>query len=374
MTVPILNIQRRMAEIGRIRLGHKVPVGNSGKSRPGKLETFRLTSGNQRLIEEVARLYGGEPKAWANGGKSEFEVFTTSNSLPVIVVKGGMSQWLETWSGGGCVHRCDGQTNVLTDSPCDQDSREHLEAKPTTRLSVMLRDIESLGVWRMESHGWNAAAEIPSMAELAMFVGDLVPANLNLAARTAIRDGKTSQFVVPVLDLQVSKARLVELMGHDGGRQIGAASSVAQITSGPASDHDDWTDLLADATTPEECRAIWLQAGAAGALTDALRVAITSRAQELAPVDVPQDVTVRIDEASTSEGEPVNDDAGDEPDVDAAWMNVVTVAGQNGWSATALVDAFEQWAGLAPADSDPIQITGFLTELRAGRISASVPA
>jgi hypothetical protein len=73
-----------------------------------------------------------------------------------------------------------------------------------------------MGVWRMESHGYNAAAEIPAMADLAMFVGDLVPAVLHLVERRAVKDGKTSRFVVPVLDLLVSKARLVELASRGG--------------------------------------------------------------------------------------------------------------------------------------------------------------
>ena len=65
----------------------------------------------------------------------------------------------------------------------------------------MLPELDTMGVWRLESHGWNAAAEIPMIGELAMHVGDLVPARLSLVERRAIKDGKTSRFVVPVLDL-----------------------------------------------------------------------------------------------------------------------------------------------------------------------------
>jgi hypothetical protein len=127
----------------------------------------------------------------------------------VIVVKGGLSQWLEYWSGGGCIHRCDGETNVLTGEPCDLEEKvnrvrgkdvwvnPHAEAKPTTRLSVMLPELESIGVWRLESHGWNAAAEIPAVAELAQFVGDLVPAHLTWSSggrsRTARPRGSWSR-------------------------------------------------------------------------------------------------------------------------------------------------------------------------------------
>ena len=147
MPISPIVLQRRHSELGRIRLGEK-----GAKGQPVKLTTFRFTSPSAALIAAVADLYGGEARPWDNGGKEEHEVITDATSVPVIVVKGGLSQWLETWSGGGCVHRCDGQVNVLTDRPCDLDEivqigrdrvNPHAVAKPTTRLSVMLRDVAS---------------------------------------------------------------------------------------------------------------------------------------------------------------------------------------------------------------------------------------
>ena len=62
MPISPLVLQRRHAELGRIRLGVKVPVGTSGKTRPDKLDRFRFTSPNAALIADIATLYGGEAR------------------------------------------------------------------------------------------------------------------------------------------------------------------------------------------------------------------------------------------------------------------------------------------------------------------------
>lgn len=366
--MPIITTQRRMAEHGRIRLGQQVPTSN-GRTRPDKLDRFRFTSGSQRLIDEIAAKYGGAARKWDNAGKAEWEVVSDARSIPVIVVKGGFSQWHELWSKAGCLHRCDGEKDV-TGTYCDPDDPQHKAAieKPTTRLSVMLSEIESLGVWRMESHGWNAAAELPSMAELAQVVGDLVPATLSLAERSSVietpKGPQTSRFVVPVLDLHVTKARLVELVGGPGGApQIeGAASNARQIEAGPGT---DYVALVKDATTKDELRGLWHAAKDDGAMNEALANLITARGAELDQAQAPLDTPVDAEE--------VPDDA-PEADAGAAWFNVVSVAGGNGWTTTMLEAAFEQFAALPVADADAGQINDFLAALRRGEVDAPVPA
>lgn len=385
--MPIKDLQRRHVEIGRIRLGEKQEFrrqdGSTG-TKPVKLATFRFTSPHRHLIEAIATLYGGTARPWDNGGKPEFEVTTPASSIPVIVVKGGLTQWMEFWSAGGCIHRCDGETNVLTDSPCDMRERvqvgrksvnPHAEARPTTRLSVMLRDVESLGVWRMESHGWNAAVEIPAMAELAMFVGDLVPATLHLVERRTIKDGETSRFVVPVLDLAISKQRLVEIVGAQTGgapMQIDGMQQAPAIAAAP-----DYPAMLAQAGSIEDCQAIWHRAGNAGHLDDALKAAITARGKEIQAQEAQQ-----LPPAPPNEGE---DDAegftlsmeqqGDGAAAKSAasiWMQVVAEAGEYGWSTSDLADAFDvENPGVAVADASAWALEDFLAKLRAGQIERS---
>lgn len=408
--MPIINIQRRMAEQGRIRLGQKVTgTSRQGKAytRPAKLDRFRFTSPNADLIAAIARQYGGQAKPWDNGGKPEHEVVTDATSVPVIVVKGGLSQWMETWSGGGCIHRCDGERNVLTDAPCDLNERvqigrdtvnPHAAAKPTTRLSVMLTDIESLGVWRMETHGWNAAAEIPAMAELAMHVGDLVPATLHLVERRAIRDGETSRFVVPVLDLQVTKARLVELVG--GGTASPALDGGGQGRTAIEAPRPDYLALLADVTDVTECRLLWTQVKDVGHMTPELHEAITAHADRLKAHEVSDDPTDydedeepekartaamkraeaeqhrAADEARDADepvdAEVVEDD--DQDEVATLWQKALSTAGQKGMGGGDLAALIVQVTGRKTEQCTAADFRSVLQALETGEVPEAVSA
>lgn len=388
MPINPIVLQRRHAELGRIRLGQKVPGKNrqgDDITRPGKLAEFRFTSPSERYIKDIATLYGGEARPWDNGGKPEWEVLTSAKSIPVIVIKGGLSQWLETWSGGGCVHRCDGVTDHTDKDhlkPCNERDPKHRDAKPTTRLSVMLPELEAIGAWRMESHGWNAAAEIPAVAELAQYVGEMVPAHLNLVERRTVKDGKTSRFVVPLLDLQIGTGRLREIVAAKAGlTQISGPPTVdasRQIET-PERTERRWQDMADDATTPEECSALWHQAGAVGQLTEGLKAHITQRVEDIKATvrtvasSVLDDETVdaEIEEEETppwpSRIPDIPDDDADDPAA-SAWSSVVFYGGSKGWTTTALTDAFERFAAIPLSDATAENISDFQAALKRGQI------
>lgn len=218
-------MQRRLTEAGRIRIGVK-----GAKGQPVKLDKFRLTSRNRPLLEQAAALYGGQVTEWTGAPTKDeqFELTTTTAVLPVAVPPGQpVSQWYEVWSGGGCQHRCDGYTDTISGQPCDcgerddspeervraQAARDRRGVKATTRLNVILTELPSIGVWRLESHGYYAASELAGVAELlaqATTAGRVLPAFLRLEQRQTKRAGKTNNFVVPVLEVAATVATVTQ--------------------------------------------------------------------------------------------------------------------------------------------------------------------
>lgn len=242
--MPLVDIQTRFRELGRIRTGVKVATDkvyksgpNKGKpiERPVKLPRFRLTSPWQHLIEQAAEHFGGEVKPWENDGAQEFEVIVEVDALDVVIPPGEvLSQWYEQWTGGGCVKRCDGRRQVLVDKACScpEDPQERaVEAaknppaacKPTSRLNVMIPAIADLGVWRLESHGYYAATELghaAALCEVATRRGALIPADLRLVEREgARRPGVVrKKFYVPAISFRGALGPTLEALGVlDGG-------------------------------------------------------------------------------------------------------------------------------------------------------------
>jgi hypothetical protein len=287
--MPILDLQLRQRELGRIRIGRKA----AGKSNPQKLDKFRFTSASGELIEHIAAMYGGTCEPWVNDGQSQFEVFTAVNRLPILVPPQPISQWYEMWSGGGCQRRCDGQKNILAGDaacacPADPLDRAELAAKgkackPTTRLNVVLADIPGIGVWRLESHGYHSAVELPMVAEFlaqATEAGTYLPAELALMPRSSKRPGVgRREWLVPVIEVKTTPRALmagdVNALGAAKRAEITAARKAIE----PA--RIDYVALAKDCTTPAAVTAIWNAAREAGHLTDELKAQIAPIGQRL---------------------------------------------------------------------------------------------
>jgi Recombination directionality factor-like len=209
----IIGLQRRIREVGRIRIGVQADT-RTGRKAPKKLDRFRFTSSDRSSLDAIAQVYGGTVEPWDNNGTAQWEVITPANELRIALPPDpadmAWSQWYETWAKGFCQRRCDGVRETTQDRACDCDP-ENRTCKPTSRLSVLLPDVAALGVWRLESHGYYAAVELAGAIELiAQMAGvhSVIPARLRLEHREVRRliDGKPTvrKFAVPCIDLDVS--------------------------------------------------------------------------------------------------------------------------------------------------------------------------
>jgi hypothetical protein len=221
----IIDLQRRFVEVGRIRAGAK-----SAKGAPTKLSHWRLTSANRQALDAAAGIYGGEVREWAGApNPGMYELFTESDTLRILVPPSAepYTLWYESWSGGGCDKRCDGERDIVNDAPCSciPDDRK---CKPTLRVSVMLPDLPGLGVWRWEGHGINAALELPATLDLlahAVSRGEFLPGFLRLEQRSTKKKGEgTRRFAVPVIDLATTLDEVSRALGAPMGTTPGIAA------------------------------------------------------------------------------------------------------------------------------------------------------
>lgn len=240
MTVrSVIDLQRRLHETGRIRHGERDAGG-----RPVKRETFRFTTQSRRAAETISQLLGGEVEEWKDAPAGEqWQVNTQVDEIDVVVIVGDMafSQSYELWSAAGCKRRCNGERDEISGGACLCDPEKGRECKLTTRLSVMLAKVPGIGLWRIESHGWNSGAELAGSIEMAHLLAEVVgrsvlPAKLRLEKKAVKRPKKgkpdevvTQRFVVVVLDFDVDMASLAV-----GASPIAAPPSLAVGGVGPA--------------------------------------------------------------------------------------------------------------------------------------------
>lgn len=210
---PLIDLQRRLVEVGRIRLGEKNAAGY-----PTRLQTWKLTSRDKVRLDAAAEAYGGTSEVW-EGHDGQWKLYTETDALPILLLPGQtISQNYELWSGGGCQRRCDGEQEQISDGHCLCDP-ENRECKPHTRLAVMLPDVPGVGCWRLDTQGYYAAAELAGVVdllEMATARGILLPARLRIDQRTQLRGGQTRHFPVPTLDLDIRPLEMISIARGEG--------------------------------------------------------------------------------------------------------------------------------------------------------------
>jgi hypothetical protein len=247
---PISDLGMRMPEHGRIRLGVK------DKTKQGRhaIDTFRFTSPDQQAIEQLAAIYGGTPRPWHDPRAAvmspQFEVISNATELRIFLAQGGIIQWYERWSGGGCERRCDGvvcqmpRGEEMADVPCVCAQVGKLQCETYTRMTMILPDIVFGGGWRLETKGEHASQELPAMMALVSNLsqhGGMIEARLVLLKRQS--SGGKKQFVVPSIRLINSPLEL--MAGAAEVTALASGNAVGMPALGPVPDDD--IDLIPEA-------------------------------------------------------------------------------------------------------------------------------
>ena len=120
--MPLLDRQKRAAEIGIIRIGTSKPRSNGPGRTPVKLDRLRFTSRSEVSIRAIAAEYGGEAREWVDGAPTpgQWEVITKAREIPVAVPPGELvlDAWYEMWTKGVRGRKCDGEREQLSGKPC----------------------------------------------------------------------------------------------------------------------------------------------------------------------------------------------------------------------------------------------------------------
>lgn len=227
---PISELGSRVQEAGKIRLGIK-----TAKGAPKAIDTFRFTSPHHDVIEQLAALYGGEPRPWDDpkaSVRNQHEVVTDAKTIRVLVPPGGLTQHYELWSGSGCIRRCNGllcevpskaPTEDVTSVPCICTETQDMQCRPQTRLSLVLPDVTFRGVWTLSSKSWNAAEELVGMERMIDQLQQdvaIVQAEMHLEQRSRMTSQGKRNFVVPTLTIPHTAEQLAT---GDVGLAVGGA-------------------------------------------------------------------------------------------------------------------------------------------------------
>lgn len=216
----LLALQKSFRQLGEIRMGDK-----GSKGQPQRLTKWRLTSPDRSVLDAAALAFGGEVSAWKSPTGDEWQVYTDAKEIPVIIAPRELLQAYEEWSAAGLQKRCDGEVcskadgqGGMKDVPCmcDPDNRT---CKLTTRFSVFLPDLPAIGIWKVESHGFYAATELPDMVETLVRMwetGQKIQVMLGIEEREVKRPGvPTKKFIVPYLK-PLAAQRFGEMLGLPG--------------------------------------------------------------------------------------------------------------------------------------------------------------
>lgn len=301
----IRTAQKQARELGRLRTGYSIPSEDPKKRpRPVKSKTWVLSSHSEHYVTAAADAWGGKVERWQpqGNGAPQFRVITEAEQLEAILPPGDpLSQANEMWNKGGCVRRCDGETEQISRHPCLclaehgpewHQLRQDIRTKDkvcaaTSRLNVILPDMPDVGVWRVETHSWYAANELAGTVDMVLSgTGGkgLVPVTLRIEPRTRVAGGQTKHFPVVVVEIRGVTTRQALTGPLPTAVALDPAGSSRAVAAIEAPRHNYLADAAA-ALTVDDVQDVYRAAYAAGHLTDDLIASLKVRADAIKAED-----------------------------------------------------------------------------------------
>jgi hypothetical protein len=407
--MPVPMLRSRLAQLGVIRLGEKKATQNGG-IRPAKLSNFRFTTPSQKIAKDVAALLGGTPRPWQNTTGPEWEVYTDASEISVLIPPQVVDPNFEMWGNGYRSRLCNGEpgpnSERIRNAPCACRARygddftrtapKDQVCKVTFRVSLVVRDL-AVGSWKLESHGWNAAAEMPGLVNAIAAAQMMLPGTLLLDRRQkkildpTKPEGKQIEqrdYVVPVLTLDglTSGQAFGRELATVARQVLGGGEQRAALTAGPAPDQQpatpaEWIALIDQADTAagldqlrERMQAAavrdktvvdaWMAKAAATAPAVSAKPATPAAAApkaSTAAADEPKGVIV---DAVVVENEPMTGGT--------AWMKILELAGTKGWNLATTAGLFIDHYGFDYRDDRAVDavLVEFLGKLQRGEVTA----
>lgn len=232
---PMLDVQKRHAEVYRLRLGEKGPNG-----APVKLtDSIRVTSPSKFVVDAFVDVFGGETTPWNNEGQ-QWQAKLPTTELPIFILPGqSITQWWEMYRGSVCERRCDSEFETLSGGPClcphagDPVARaaDRNACSPMTRINIICPDVEVVGAGGLVTHGIIAAETLPQsiqIAEAALARGLMVPAVLRVVEHKGKR-----HYVVPQVEIVgITPRALVTGEAPRDALEAGARAAIPARTNG----------------------------------------------------------------------------------------------------------------------------------------------
>lgn len=244
--MPIAQLTRRLPEMGRIKIG-VIAEGTTkdGKkyTRPKAIDTFRFTSQDPTALAQVQAELGGEVKPYKHDKSTDtHELITERNEVRIALPPDplGGSPTYEEYSAGGR-ESCDGVTREKWrkgpdgpepyEAPCSCAKAGELSCKVTTHLNLLLPMTRLSGTWRIMTHSYNAALELPGMVDLIRSLQErgLTRGILRIRDEVQVLGGVTRRFKVPTLGVDETAEALAA-----GAGAMGALPSVPVAITPPA--------------------------------------------------------------------------------------------------------------------------------------------